>query len=37
MASGKQKEGLALLNEAADLKPVFKDEMPLFQGGKIEF
>jgi hypothetical protein len=35
--AGKQKEGLALLNEAADLKPVFKDEMPLFQGGKIEF
>ena len=29
--AGKRKEGLALVHEAADIKPVYKDELPLFE------
>ena len=35
--AGKAKEGLALLHEAAELKPVYKDELPQFESGKVEF
>ena len=29
--AGKKKEGLALLHEAAELRPIFKGELPLFE------
>jgi len=35
--AGKNKEGLALLHEAAELKPVYKDELPQFESGPVSF